>query len=378
MAIRVFKNKVACIYLDVYGTADSGDSTNLVSSTLSNLSADLYNDGILEITEGVCKGERVTISNMSSDGTISFATALSDSAIAGKGFRISPPHDAASARKYVLGGVLEHNVDATMLERKDYSTTLDQMAAVNARNIAEFIIKSEIKGQGAAGTEAEYSKMLQAANFTMSNLTSKIQYTPHSDEGESLTCYMWRDGERFVERFGKCNLSLKWTAGEYGEFSWNIKGIWEEPVDHANPTPSYDSTMPIKIARIAFKIGTSVYPIISSFELDIGNNIAIVDDATGTEGVHSFRITDRDPRGKMTIAAEAQTIYDVWDKMVNNTLEAIQVIIGDVSGNIFVLDAPKMQILNPQIGELEGYVTLDIDFALRQNAGNDSVVLATK
>lgn len=135
---------------------------------------------------------------------------------------------------------------------------------------------------------------------------------------------------------------------------------------------SPDTTVAERLLNNPVTIG-GVTQKISSFELDLGNQISPVINQAQTTGYDYFAISERRPRFSMNPLIQPVATEDILAKWTGETTAEIGINTGQ-SPTHFTLTIPVAQILNAAVANREGLVNWDQNFkCLRNGSANGTI-----
>jgi hypothetical protein len=285
--------------------------------------------------------------------------------------------DALEAKNVKFGVV------GDLLKRDNIRGNISPVAPVVGKRHAEITFDLELKGSGTAGVAGKLDAIFQACSFvgtaTVVSGSSCVQYLPVSSSQKSVTVYLYDmdSGSAVLKKITGAvgSFSLKGAAGSYATLSVTLKGLYNEPADVALPAaPTYESTVPPVIQSAAFTIASVGSLVIQDLSIDLANSIAERDDISSANGVKSFFIVSREPKGSINPEATQISIINTFNKWANSTTQALSAQIGSTAGNIIAISAPKALFEDAKDGDRNGVLTRDSSIAFGQNAGNDELV----
>ncbi len=246
---------------------------------------------------------------------------------------------------------------------------------------AEYNLKVELAGSGAAGTVPQWGKLMRACacaeTITASN---RVEYTPISTALESVTIRFFNDGVMYVARGCMGTAKVGLTAYERPMLEFNFKGFDVAASVLANIVPNFAAWQRPQVVSDAnsagFKLGcTYTAGVLSGgtalisrgMTLDLGNSVQHMQLVGGEQ----IDITVRESTG--TGIVELLTTDEVqWRTDMNgNVLSNIGFAHGTVAGNKVVVFATNVQRLNNQISDYQGRALTSFDMRLLPNSGND-------
>jgi hypothetical protein len=244
-----------------------------------------------------------------------------------------------------------------------------------ANSKVTFSFASEAAGSGTAGTPPPWRYLARMCGFAETTNTGvSTVYNPISTGEESSTIYYWIDGIQQKVVGCRGSLSLNFAAGQVPLINFDAMGVYAAPTDAAMGTPSWTFW---KDPLVANNTNTPTFTLhgygakLRELRLDIARE-RIWRDWVNTRGVE---LGGRTPSGSVTIEMPAIASKDYFTIDQASTPGALVLIHGTVAGNIFRIDAPKVQLMNPRYATEQDLLLLTMDVALLPNAGNDELTI---
>ena len=244
--------------------------------------------------------------------------------------------------------------------------------------------KVELSGSGSVGTPtpAWASVFLPAVGMvsTVSNVYHPESKHPESPSAntKTLTIAVYEDGKHKMLRGAMGTAVITFTAGKPVMVEFTFTGIWVAPSDVALLAPDYPSVIPPRFVSAGVTIA-AWSPKIAELAIDLGNEVALREDANDPSGFCTAIISTRRIIG--TLNPEASLVAEndqdaIWDA---GTEQALAIALGGSSanGNTVAIAAPKLQWSNVQEGERNGAVTDELEFQLNRSAdaGDDELTI---
>lgn len=256
------------------------------------------------------------------------------------------------------------------------AASLSNDASVTGQLRAQIGFSNHLKGSGAATTAPAWNTLLEACGWTESVGTADVDYTLSSaSDIDTLTMGVFMDGKVKEISGALGNLVLSADVGAPGVMAWTFSGVWYQETAEAIPAFTYDSTIPPAFKNGTFTVGGSAFQV-SSFSLDLGNDIAIRPDPNETEGATYAVRTNRRPT--ITFNTEegvSDTIIAAWTA---STTAALSLIFGTSAGNIITIAAPALQYIGVSEGDRDGITIRDLTGLCTQSAAaNDELTIST-
>jgi hypothetical protein len=234
----------------------------------------------------------------------------------------------------------------------------------------------ELTGSGTAGTAPAFGPLLKACDM-LETLTAstKADYTPLTGGTDTLTLYTNIDGIQYKITGAKGSWMLDMKAKDFPTLKFSFLGTYNAPVDATLSAPVYTAW---KDPVPADKVFTPTFLVhgqsgcFESFSVDYGNVVT-----------HSVRIgcdvtsvTDRNTKGSVEFEMQLVAQKNWIETVRQATRDAVQIIHGNVAGNICEITGPKVQLLNPSFGETDGLHMIKLDTSFTSNVGNDEIRLS--
>lgn len=261
---------------------------------------------------------------------------------------------------------------------------LSKEAGASGMQTGELTFKVALKGQGAAGTAPESRDAIMSCGFseTISGGVS-VTYAPAAPE--SYYTYgvefpgLGAGGEDLIYRLTGCqgNMKLTWKGGELMWAEFSVQGvIVTAPADGTQlASPTWDTTAPNAFLAPAMVFQGVSGLAFETFDLDMGQDIALRSNANGAAGALTAQITGRRPRGSVDFEQEKLATFNPNTRITANTTGAISMTAIGAAGNKIAISCPKVRFFSEDLANRAGALVTKLGFeALRSaNAGNDEV-----
>lgn len=207
---------------------------------------------------------------------------------------------------------------------------------------------------------------------------SGIKYAPTSEDTQqdSLTIYYYKDGTLYKILGARGTFTINAEAGNYGTVEFTYTGQYVAVTDVALPTaPVYETTLPgqVEQAGLVLDLAEECQLVAGTYTFDQANEITPRPDICGTDGYRGVRITARTPVGTLDPEATLEADFDFWQKMSSGKTMFYSVKQGTQAGNIFILEAPRIQFSNISHGDRDGILVYESDLRFTVNNGDDEV-----
>ena len=257
-----------------------------------------------------------------------------------------------------------------------------------ASGTAHITVTSDTAGEGSAsaavtsgtpinlGTKGLTVTPTWAGNLTLGMtwtvwlMPSGIQLTPISDNFQSITCVMHKDGVKHVMpgSFGTFVITAK--AGNFATIKWTFTGSWTAPVDDANPTPIFERTLPSQVQFARLNIG-NFQATVEQMTFNQGNDVQIRPDVNSQDGYNGTRIVSRKPEGGINPEADLVANYDFWGTFAAATEVPFQMRVGKDAGNTVWCVFPNTQYSGLTYADRNGILVYDAGLRFARSNGND-------
>lgn len=241
----------------------------------------------------------------------------------------------------------------------------------------KFDFSVELAGSGAAGTVPAWGPLMRASGFSETQTPGvKVEYAPVSSNFESLTLYINLDGVLHKATGARLSPSFGFTRDKRPAIKFSGVGVFNTVTDVANPTVTLSAwKKPLPVSRTntpTFSLH-GYAGVMHEVTLDIANSLVYRELINGTPGAH---ITDRKPAGSVVMEAVSVATKDWWTSIKSATTGALQLVHGITAGNIVQVDAPGVQLINPQYQDQDGILMLQAGLVYTPVTGNDEVKIA--
>ena len=256
-----------------------------------------------------------------------------------------------------------------------YKATIGASQPIAGFKDIEISFKTELKGSGAAGTAPETAPLFKACAMeeTVDSGVS-VTYSPVSDDLDSVTIYVYKDGTLHKLHGGMGTFSIDASVGQITTISWTFQGKTAAESQTAHPgSEVYDSTVPVALTSAGLSYG-GWSAIATKATLDIGNTVAQRPSMNESDGVIGYMITSRETKGGIDPEADPTT-FDVWAALKAADSDAFSITIGATAGNICDIDCPACVLTGAPYGDRNGIVTHDLGFICAESSGDDEIAI---
>jgi hypothetical protein len=286
---------------------------------------------------------------------------------------------SASSNAILASNITHNPVNAQFEERNNIMPYMGNSGQVQINCYGTVSFDVELQSSGEAGTAPAFGPLLRACGMgeTVTEDTS-VAYAPVSSGHEAATIYYYLDGLLFKMIDAKGTFVLNASAGTIPKLSFSFTGLYVAPSDTTLPNDAdYSGFLPPlgvnKVNTPTFKLHSTAFKA-ESLSIDLANNV-VYRNLIGSEAVV---ISDRKPSGSVSIETESKATKDWYTIIREGTLGAIEVVHGTVAGKIVEIDAPKVQVIDPNFGDSNGISMMNMNLSLQPDEGNDELVLTFK
>lgn len=244
--------------------------------------------------------------------------------------------------------------------------------------------KTEFKGANGATaiTPTDIEPLFVACGCTAAdNSTTSRQYTPAADpngDNSSAAIYFWIDGIQWIMLGARGTAVINFDTDGHPWIDWSITSLYAAPTDEANETLSgVQDHEPPACLNVGLTIG-SYSPIgVRKVTLDLGMELGEVKDMQEESGLSKIYISGRTP--KLTIECDADELanFDPFALHEAGTKSAITMTVGGTSKNKVKISAPKAQLEEPKVVNVDGRMGYQLSFLLTANTGDDEFKIET-
>lgn len=270
---------------------------------------------------------------------------------------------------------------ADTLVRDFVRETLSPLEHVIGAKYVEVSFETEVRGSGdnssATAILPEVDPLLRACGFAATTGDDGagnyyVTYTPKSSDFESVTLYVYFDGvlHKVTGCYGTFTLTL--AANQFGRFAWTFRGLWNDVVDAAMVSPTYDATKPPVVSNLQLKLD-EFQPALESFTFELNNTLANRMDVNAPEAIRGIMITGRESSGTINPEMETVATYDFFGIWKNATSKSLTAVLGSELGNKITITAPKVQEKSLTYGDREGVLTLEIPLNFATTSADDEI-----
>ena len=197
-----------------------------------------------------------------------------------------------------------------------------------------------------------------------------IQLSPVSDNFQSMTLVMHKDGVKHVMPGAFGTFEVTAQAGNFATIKWTFTGSWVAPVDDPNPAPVFERTLPSQVQFARLNIG-GFQATVEKMTFNQGNDVQIRPDVSSADGYNGTRIVSRKPEGGINPEADHVANYDFWGTFAAATEVPFQMRVGNAAGNTVWCIFPNAQYSGLTYADRNGILVYDAGLRFARSNGND-------
>lgn len=284
----------------------------------------------------------------------------------------------------VANAILCRSVSVTPLAGDDIARELIRDYYGNAPQIAgekhvELDLEVELAGSGTAGTAPAWGPLLRACGFAETvDPDESVAYNPISDDEESLSVYVHRDG--IVHKFtgGRGSVAFALSTNQIPVLKFKFMGLFVPVSQGALPSANVSAFLSPLPVTSSNTTGLGLHGATLSFsQLDIDMAISTVKHQV-TGPASSILIVDRQPSGTVVVEEPPLATLDLYAKARDASLGTLALTHGLVEGNIIQFAAPRVGTGSPTEQDLNGVQMLSVPLTINPDTGNDELVITVK
>jgi len=238
----------------------------------------------------------------------------------------------------------------------------------------------EFQHSGTAGTAAAWDVLLQMCNCAAGAVLATPARVEHSlnaaSDQASGTIRYFDDGALHLLLGAKGDVTFEFPVGGRPIFKFSFTGLDGDDTAVATPATDYTAfkspllfsdvntgalTLGCTYATGALSAGTEY--VSGGLTFNLGNKVEFID-LLGTASTPGQRveITGRESTGKLSLELTAANVATFMDTVRANTTQSLGIVHGVTAGFKLLMFLPKIQLLNPALGEVSGRRMNDFDF----------------
>lgn len=281
--------------------------------------------------------------------------------------------------------ILTRTVNVTPLAGQDIDRNLLRSYYGNTQSIAgekhvELQIEVELTGSGTAGDAPAWSPLLRACGFAETvTVGTDVVYNPITDNEESISCWIHRDGVLHKFTGGRGSVSFRLDVNNIPFMAFSFMGLLGPISNTAVPTTADYSAFltPLPVTN-ENTTGLTLHGAALSFsQLTLDMAVESVKHQVVGAG-SSILIVDRAPSGSAVVQEPELATLDLYAKARDASQGALAITHGTVAGNIVQFAAPQIGTGSPTEQDLNGVQMLSVPITINPDTGNDELVVTVK
>lgn len=242
----------------------------------------------------------------------------------------------------------------------------------------------QLRGNGSAvDTAPAFGCLLQSAGLTETvTPATNVVYSPNSlftstNASKSVTIWCYLDTVIYKVTGCVTDIELECDAGNIPMLTFTAQGLYATPIDGSYPAATAvfsQASAPPRFINAAMTLD-SYAAITRSIKFKHGADIQQRQDINDTDGIKEYYVNGFEPELSLTVEHTSIAAKNYYDKMSTAAQMAFTCTFAGLTGNNFVLAAPKCRITEIKPAEENGIQMLDLTLALENNAGNDCYTL---
>lgn len=277
--------------------------------------------------------------------------------------------------------VLAQDVQLKPMEGTDVSRDLELPyfgadATISTELMSEISFDVELAPSGTAGTAPAWGPLLRACGMaeTVSAGVSVI-YNPITQNPESATIHLHISGTRYVMLGARGTVRFDLQAQAVPKMRFTFKGLFVKPTEAAYPAATLTAWKKPQVVTMGntptFEIG-GVALVMRSFMLNLNNQI----EGRFLVGKEEVKIGDRQESVETTVEALPLTTFDPFQRALDQSATALQLVHGTGAGRIATLDIPAAQMQRPQgLSQAQSVKEWPLRLVPLPQSGNDQFTL---
>lgn len=237
-----------------------------------------------------------------------------------------------------------------------------------------------IGASGAVYTPTWTGNLVAADQWRLELLRPGVHVTPVTNGHESMTFYVYRDGNfhKITGAMGSCRITGK--AGEYLQCEFTFMGQFIEAQEATFPTSGvvFEQSDPVPWELAQIVLGDYSELPVDTITLNLNNTVTIRPDASKSEGYNGYLITQRDYNADILPEAITEGRWAQYRHFTRATIMPFGFRLGNgVVGNSVYVTCPSAQITNNQTQDQNNlqYNNVTLAFSTEQDAGDDDLRL---
>lgn len=203
-------------------------------------------------------------------------------------------------------------------------------------------------------------------------------YMPESDSDllESLTLYLFKDGNLHIITGCQGSVTFTGEAGQYGSAQFEFVGGFTEPVPETMPTGVvYEQSLPPQVELAEMSIHGDKDFCAQSFTISLANTVTPRDCINGDEGLNGSNITDRTPTAQLNPESSIDVYTDMWGTFADGEVLPLHLRVGKVDNNMVRFFMGRASFTGLNYGDRNGTQTIEPTWQLNgvTDDGDDEI-----
>jgi hypothetical protein len=236
----------------------------------------------------------------------------------------------------------------------------------------------ELAGSGKKGLAPAYGILFRMCGFQQTiKKDESVEFTPISDMEESASCYYQIASELHKVLGARGTFSINFGQKDMPSYHFEVTGLHQSPKSAKAPEADYShfkAPKPVSFDNTPVFELFGYKAVMESLSLDMNIEVAHRTPVNSK----SVPITGRSASGEVTIELPRIDDINYHNFITNHLTGSLSMQHGIEAGNIIDIYCPKVQLLNPRIGESEGVATLTMGLGLIPDSGNDEILIRVR
>lgn len=244
---------------------------------------------------------------------------------------------------------------------------------------AKLSFSIDLAGSGTAGTVPHWGVLEQiCGKAQIITAATSVKFKPASSGFVLGTLVCFIGGNKHVIRDARGTSKLEIARNGFLKRTYDITGVYVDPTAVNPPVvtkaPRVIPPM-LNPANVALSFHGLTDLCLHSASLDDGNEIKFLDLLNCTEQV---MITDRKVSGSIEVIADLVSVKNWFTSAKNGETGLMKITIGKTAGNIIEIEAPKVQLLKPDYGDVDGLRSIKLGLNVLPSLGDDDYTVTIK
>jgi hypothetical protein len=236
-----------------------------------------------------------------------------------------------------------------------------------------------LAGSGVAGTTPYWGVLERiCGKAEIVTAGASVKFKPVSSGFELGTFVCLVGANMHVIRDARGTSKLEIARNGFLKRTYDISGVYVDPTTTTKPSfaknPRVIPPM-LNPANVALSFHALDNLCLHSASLDDGNEIKFLDLLNCTEQV---MITDRKVSGNIEVIADLVSVKNWFTSAKNGETGLMKITIGKTAGNIIEIEAPKVQLLKPDYGDVDGLRSIKLGLNVLPSLGDDDYTITVK